>query len=178
MIPRGLADFGPVQLLPYGAYHEQGLLKIAVVLAERLQLGDHDRSWRQHRDPDTQDLVFLRRVQQGLRDRDAREPMQHIDQRWLLPGFCKVVLEIGLEEPVFGRTLNPKSGSRHAVRGHLDIGFSDHKIDIVTWLGAAMDPEGITSSERKRDAIGLQGRCRTLKSGTQRRLIGCDRRWR
>ena len=86
LILYGLADFGPIQLLSHGAYGEQGLLEIAVVLAERSKFGDHDRSRRQHGYPDAQDLVFLGAVKQRLGDGYAAQPMQYIDQRRLSAG--------------------------------------------------------------------------------------------
>src|SRR5215217_1314053 len=107
MILGGSTDVRPIQLLADGAYHEQGLLEIAVVLTERQQLGDHDRRRRQHWNPDAQNLVLLRRLQQRVRDWNAREPMQHIDQSRLLHGIDGVVVKVGLEEPVFRRPLNP-----------------------------------------------------------------------
>jgi hypothetical protein len=79
LILRGPADLWPIQLLSYGTHHQQGSLEIAVVFTERLKLGDHDRSGRQHRYPDAQNLVFLGGVEQRLCDRHAAQPMQYID---------------------------------------------------------------------------------------------------
>jgi hypothetical protein len=143
-----------------------------------LQLGDHDRSGRQHRDPDTQDLVLTCGIKQRVRDWNTSEPMQHIDQRRLLSGLRGLVLiAICLEEPVFRRALDPQAGGCQAVGGRLDIRFSHDKIDIVAWLRTSGHPEGIATAQRERDAVGLQGRRRTLEGGAKQRLIGCGRRW-
>jgi hypothetical protein len=157
LIPCRLADLGPIQLFANGAYSEQRLLKIAVVFAERRKLGDHDRGRRQHRHPETQNFIFFRGVKQRLGDRNAREPMQHVDQCGLIDRFRRLVIEVGLEEPVFRWAFNPQARSSHAVGSHLDIGFSHHKIDIVAGLGSAVDPEGIAAPEGERYAVGLEG---------------------
>jgi hypothetical protein len=87
--------------------------------------------------------------------------MQHIDQGGLLGGFLgglrrAVLVAVGLEEPVFRWSLDPQPGGRQGVRGHLDIGFSHDKIDIVKGLGPASYPEGIATPQREGDAVGFQ----------------------
>jgi hypothetical protein len=82
--------------------------------------------------------------------------MQHIDQSRLLHGIGGIVVKVCLEEPVFRRPLDSQSRSGHAVRGHLDVSLSYHKIDIVAWLRTAVNPEGIAASERKRYAVSLE----------------------
>ena len=78
------AQFGPVELFAYGPDDGQQGAEVAVVLRERLQLGDHDRGRRLDRDPDAQQLRLLRTGQQRFRgDRYAGQPVQHIDQREL-----------------------------------------------------------------------------------------------
>ena len=83
--------------------------------------------------------------------------MQHIDQRRLLGRLGRGVrVAIGLEEPIFGRSLDSQSRGCQAVSGLLDIGLSHHKIDIVTGLRPAVYPKGIATPQREEDAVGLQ----------------------
>jgi hypothetical protein len=146
------------------------------VLGERLQLGDHDGSGRQYRDPDTQDLMFMCGIKQRVRHWNAPEPMQHIDQRRLLTGPRGLVLvAICLEEPVLWRALDPQAGGCQAVGSRLDVRFSYDQIDIVSRLRASGHPEGIAAAQCEWDTVGLQSRRRTLEGGTQQRLIGCGR---
>ena len=157
IVLRRLPDFRPVELLPHGTHHQQQISEIAVVLGQRLQLGDHDGSWRQHRNPDAQDFMFLGSVKQRVRDWNTSEPMQHIDQRRLLSGLHKFVLvAICLEQPIFRRTLDPQAGGRQAVGCRFDIRFSHDKIDIVAWLRSSGHPEGIATAQREGDAVGLE----------------------
>ena len=91
-------------------------------------------------------------------DGNASEPMQHIDQRGFLGRLRRALLvAVGLEEPILGRSLDPQPGGRQAVRGHLDIGLSHDKIDIVARLRPAGYPEGIATAQREGDAVGFQG---------------------
>jgi hypothetical protein len=84
--------------------------------------------------------------------------MQHVDQRRLLGRLRRVVcVAVCLEEPVFGRSLDPQPSGCQAGGRQFYIGFSHHKIDIVAWLGPAGYPEGIATAQRKGDAIGFQG---------------------
>jgi hypothetical protein len=102
--------------------------------------------------------------------------MEHIDKRGLLSRLCGVLfVVIGLEEPVFWRPLDLEPGRRQAVGGHLDIGFSHDKIDIVAWLRPSGYPKGIPTAQREGNAVGLQRRRRTFEGGTKKRLIGCGR---
>ncbi len=157
IVLRRLLDFRPVELLPHSTHNQEQSSKIAVVLGERLQLGDHDGSWRQYRNPDAQDLMLMCGIKQRVRDWNASEPMQHIDQRRLLSRLHKLVLvAICLEEPVFGRALDPQAGGCQAVGSRLDISFSHDKIDIVARLGSAGHPEAIAAAQREGDAVGLQ----------------------
>jgi hypothetical protein len=158
IVLRCLTDFGPIKLLPYSTHSQQERREIAVMLVQRLQLGDHDRSWWQHRNPDTQDLMFARGVQQRLGDGNASEPVQHIDQGRFLGSLRRAIfVAIGLEEPIFGRSVDPQPGARQAVRGHLDISLRHNKIDIVAGLRPAGYPEGIATAQREGDAVGFQG---------------------
>ncbi len=84
--------------------------------------------------------------------------MQHVDLRRLLGRLGRAAwVAVCLEEPVFGRSLDPQPGGRKAVGGQLYIGFSHHKIDIVAWLGPAGYPEGIATAQREGNAVGFQG---------------------
>jgi hypothetical protein len=175
-IPRSSTDFGPVELLTYRTHYQQQWRKIAIMLGQRLQLGDHDRSRWQHWHAYTEHLVITRGVKQGGGDRDTGEPVQYIDLRRLLGRVPRVIgVMVGLEKPILRRPLDPHPGRRQAVDGHLDIGFSHHKIDIVTRLGPAMYPQGVAAAEREGDTVGLQRGGRTLECDTQQRLGGCGR---
>src|SRR4029450_955082 len=102
--------------------------------------------------------ISPRRGTQRVRDRNPPEPMQHVDLRGLLGRLGQAVcVAVGLEEPVFGRSLDPQPGGRQAVSGQLYVGFSHYKIDIMAWLGPAGYPEGIATAKRKGDAVGFQG---------------------
>ena len=92
-----------------------------------------------------------------MHDWNASQTMQHIDQRGLLGSLRRILrVAVGLEDPIFGRSLDPQPGGRQAVRGHLDIGFSHDKIDIVAGLGPAGYPEGIATAQREGNAVGFQ----------------------
>ena len=104
--------------------------------------------------------------------------MQHIDQCRFRDRLRRVVVvAVGLEEPIFGRSLDPQPSGRQAVRGHLDIGLRHDQIDIVAGLGPAGHPERVATTQREGDAVRFQSRGRALESGTKQRLIGCGR-WR
>ena len=91
--------------------------------------------------------MLIRSVKQRVHDGNAAEPMQHIDQRRLLGRLRRELrVAVGLEEPVFGRSLDPQPRGRQAVGGHLHIGLSHHKIDIMARLGPASNPEGIATA--------------------------------
>jgi hypothetical protein len=123
--------------------------------------------------------MFTCGIKQRMRDWNTSEPMQHIDQRRLLTGLRGLVLvAICLEEPVLRRALDPQTSGYQAVGSRLDIRFSHDKIDIVARLRTSGHPEGIATAERERDAVGLQGRRRTLEGGAKQRFIGCGRRRR
>jgi hypothetical protein len=104
--------------------------------------------------------------------------MQHIHQWRLFSRCAEVVIHVGLEEPVFRRSLNLQPGCCQAVRSQLNIVFSHHKINIMAWLRSAVNPEGVTAAEGKRYSVGLESRCRLLERGTQRRLVFGRRRGR
>jgi hypothetical protein len=93
-----------------------------------------------------------------VRNGNTSQPMQHVDLCRLLGRIRRAVwVAVRLEEPIFGRSFDPQPGGRQGVGSQLDIGFSDHKIDIVAWLGAASYPEGITTAQREGDAACFQG---------------------
>jgi len=101
--------------------------------------------------------MFTCGIKQRVRDWNASEAVQHIDQGRFLGGLRRAVLvAVGLEDPIFRWPLDPQPGGRQAVRGHLDIGFSHDKIDIVAGLRAAGYPEGIATAQREGDAVGFQ----------------------
>jgi hypothetical protein len=178
-VPRRFTDFGPVELLTYRTHYQKQWRKIAIMLGQRLQLGDHDRSRWQDRHADTEHLMITCGVKQGPGDRDASEPVQYIDLCRLLDRIPRVIIVVvGLEKPIFRRPLDPHPRSRQAVGGHVNIGFSHNKIDIVTRLGPAMYPEGVTAAEREGDTVGLQGGSRTLECDAEQRLVGCAGRRR
>ena len=156
IVLRRLSDLGPVELLPNGTYNQQQGREVAVVLGKRQQLGDHDGSSWQHRNPHAENLVFTCRAKQRLFDWNACQAMQHVDQRGL-GRRLGAVLAVGLEQPILRRSLDPQPGGRQTVSGLLDIGLSHHKIDIVTGLRPAVYPEGIATPQCEENAVGLQG---------------------
>ena len=101
--------------------------------------------------------MFTCGIKQRVRDWNASEPMQNIDQRGFLGGLRRAVLvAVGLEDPIFRWPLDPQPGGRQAVRGHLDISLSHNKIDIMAGLRAAGHPEGIATAQREGNAVGFQ----------------------
>ena len=109
--------------------------------------------------PDAQDLMFTRGLEQPSGYWNAAEPMQHVDQRGLLGifGGATTVVEVGLEKPVLRRSIDQQAGGRQAVGGQLNVGLSHDKIDIVARLRAPVDPQGISPTQREGDAVGLEG---------------------
>ena len=102
--------------------------------------------------------MFTRGLEQPSGDGNATEPMQYVDQRGLLGSLGgAAIVEIGLEQPVLGRSINPQPGGSQAVGSQLDVGLSHDKIDIVARLRPAVDPKGISATQRKGDAVGLRG---------------------
>ena len=67
------------------------------------------------------------------------------------------VVEVGLEQPVLRRSINPQPGGSQAVGGQFNVGLSHDKIDIVARLRATVYPKGISPTQRKGDAVGLEG---------------------
>ncbi len=159
LIPRRIPDFGPVELLSYSTDSEQEWCEIAVMLRQGQQLGDHDGSRRQNGNPDAQDLMFTRGLEQPSSYWSATEPMEYVDQRGLLGifGGATTIVEVGLEKPVLRRSINQQAGGSQAVGGQLNVGLSHDKIDIVARLRATVDPQGISPTQREGDAIGLEG---------------------
>ena len=158
LIPRSSPDLGPVELLAYGANDQQQWREIAVVLGQGQQLGDHDGSWRQHRNPDTQDLLLERSIKQSCDDRNPSEPMEYVHQRRFLGRFLGAIfVVVRLEEPVFRWSLYLQSRRRQAVRGHLDVSLCHNKIDIVDRLWAAVNPQRVAAAQCEGNAVGFQG---------------------
>src|SRR5207342_187312 len=125
LIPRRLPDFGPVELLSYGTDSEQQWHEIAVMLGQGQELRDHDGSRRQHGNPDAQDLMFTCGLEQSSSYWSSTEPMEYVDQRGLLGIFGgAAIVEVGLEQPVLRRSINPQPGDSQAVGGQLNVGLS------------------------------------------------------
>ena len=101
--------------------------------------------------------MFTRRLEQPSGDWSAAEPMEYVDQRGLLGIFGAAIVEVALEQPILRRSINPQPGGSQAVGGQLNVGLSDDKIDIVARFRAAVDPKGISPTQRKGDAVGLEG---------------------
>ena len=98
------------------------------------------------------------RLEQPSGDWSAAEPMEYVDQRGLLGIFGgAAIVEVGLEQPVLRRSINPQPGGSQAVGSQLNVGLSHDKIDIVARLRATVYPKGISPAQRKGDAVGLEG---------------------
>ena len=84
-----------------------------------------------------------RGLEQPSGDWSATEPMEYVDQRGLLGIFAgAAVVEVGLEQPVLRRSINPQPGGSQAVGGQLNVGLSHDKIDIVARLRRHRGPKG------------------------------------
>jgi hypothetical protein len=102
--------------------------------------------------------MFTRGLEQPSGYWSATEPMEYVDQRGLLGIFGgAAIVEVGLEQPVLRRSINPQPGGSQAVGGQLNVGLSHDKIDIVARFRAAVDPKGISPTQRKGDAVSLEG---------------------
>ena len=82
-------------------------------------------------------------------DRDAVDGVQHVDEN---------VVQVGFEQPVFGRPGDGEAGGVQGHRGRVDVGLGDGEVDVVHRLGAAVHPQRVAARQRELRTVRFERR--------------------
>jgi hypothetical protein len=89
-------------------------------------------------------------LDEGPLDRDAVEAVQYIDNGGV---------EVGLEQPVLGRSFDPEPVLGQAADRVFGGVLGDDQVDVVGVLRRAVHPQGVATGECERHRGGLERRC-------------------